>query len=489
MPFFAAQGISKRFGATVALRDVSFDVKPGEVHALVGENGSGKTTLMRVLCGETPPDDGTMTLAGVPYRPTGPHDAHRHGVALIHQELAVCAHLSVAENVCLGSEPISRGLLSRNAMAEAARRALAQLGHGDLDPWEQVGRLPVAMRQIVEIARALAADAQVVIFDEPTSSLTQSDAERLFEVVAQLREQGKAIVYISHFLDEIERVADRVSVLRDGEKVGTFPASEVSRDRMVTLMVGREVEEMYPRSERTPGDVLLEIENLAGLSKPTHASLTVRRGEVLGIAGLTASGRTELLRAVFGLDAVKKGRVTVGAHTGPASPARRWRQGIGMLSEDRKGEGLAMNLTISDNVNLAGTNRGFWVSPKAMRRDAETWVERLRVRCQGPDQPVSALSGGNQQKVAIGRLLAYGVDLLLLDEPTRGIDVGSKAEIYALVDRLVQAGRAVVIVSGYLPELLGVCDRIAVMHRGELGPPLDARTTSEARLATMVAGE
>lgn len=489
MPFFAAQGISKRFGATQALREVSFDVEPGEVHALVGENGSGKTTLMRAMCGETIPDAGEMTLADDPYRPQGPHDAHRRGVALIHQELAVCAHLSVAENVRLGSEPQARGLLARKAMAESARRSLAQLGHGDLDPWEQVGRLPVAMRQIVEIARALAADARVVIFDEPTSSLTQSDAERLFEVVAQLRRQGKAIVYISHFLDEIERVADRVSVLRDGEKVGTFPASEVSRDRMVTLMVGREVEAMYPRSSRVSGDVLLEIEGLAGVSKPTRASLAVRRGEVLGIAGLTASGRTELLRAIFGLDAVRKGRITVGTYSGPASPARRWRQGIGMLSEDRKGEGLAMNLTISDNINLAGTNRAFWVSPKGMRRDAETWVERLRVRCQGPDQPVSALSGGNQQKVAIGRLLAYGVDLLLLDEPTRGIDVGSKAEIYALMDRLVQSGRAVVMVSGYLPELLGVCDRIAVMHRGELGPPVDARSLEEARLASMVAGE
>ncbi|MCW5942466.1 MAG: sugar ABC transporter ATP-binding protein [Fimbriimonadaceae bacterium] len=489
MPFFAAQGICKRFGATVALKDVAFDVEPGEVHALVGENGSGKSTLMRVLCGETAPDAGSMSLDGSTYRPTGPQDAHRHGVALIHQELAVCAHLSVAENVCLGAEPSVRLLLSRGTMAQTARQALAQLGHGDLDVWTEVGRLPVAMRQIVEIARALAADARVVIFDEPTSSLTQSDAERLFAVVAQLRGQGKAIVYISHFLDEIERVADRVSVLRDGEKVGTFARADIGRDRMVTLMVGRAVDEMYPRSERVPGDVLLRVEDLAGASKPTRASLTVRRGEVLGIAGLTASGRTELLRAVFGLDAVRQGRVTVGAYGGPASPARRWRQGIGMLSEDRKGEGLAMNLSISDNVTLANTNRGFWVSPARMRADASTWAERLRVRCQGPDQPVGALSGGNQQKVALGRLLSYGVDLLLLDEPTRGIDVGSKAEIYALVDRLVQEGKAVVIVSGYLPELLGVCDRIAVMHRGELGPPIDARTTAEARLASMVAGE
>ncbi len=465
-----ARGISKSFGPTVALSDVDFRVSAGEVLALVGENGSGKTTLMRILAGETPPDSGSMTLAGHAYHPPEPKDAHRSGVALIHQELAVCSHLDVAENLVLGNEPRQGWCVDRKRVEAMARDVLNLLGHPDLDPSTPMGLLSPAVRQVVEIGRALVGDAKVVIFDEPTSSLTQADAEHLFGVIEQLKAQGKAIVYISHFLDEVERVADRVTVLRDGRVVRDSPASQITRDQIIRDMVGREVGGLYPRSDRIAGEALLELEDFAG------ASLTVHRGEVVGIAGLTGAGRTELLRAVFGLDRVKSGMVRVAQSQGWRPPDARWRLGMGMVSEDRKEEGLALRMSIAENMALPRYSRGRLVHPKREAARTATWAKDLRIRCRDVQQPVSALSGGNQQKVAIARLLDAEADLLLLDEPTRGIDVGSKAEIYALIDGLAAQGKSVLMVSSYLPELFGVCDRIAVMNRGVLG---EARPVAE----------
>jgi ribose transport system ATP-binding protein len=337
----------------------------------------------------------------------------------------------------------------------------------------------------------------VLVLDEPTSSLTQQDVERLFALIARLRGQGHAIVYISHFIEEVKRVADRVTVLRDGQAVGTGGADELTIERIVAMMVGRTVEELYPRSPRSPGEVVLAVEHLAGVRKPADASLTLRRGEVLGIAGLVGAGRTELVRALFGLEAIRRGTVRLGAYIGPASPARRWAQGAGLLSEDRKEEGLALGMTVADNVTLSKL-RGFGplglVLPSRQIAATQRWIERLDIRCRGAAQRVLDLSGGNQQKVAVARMLQHDVDVLLLDEPTRGIDVGSKALIYQLIDELTcgldgRKPKAILMVSSYLPELMGVCDRIAVMCRGRLGRPRPAAEITEEQLMLEATGQ
>lgn len=484
-------GISKRFGATVALSGVDFDVRPGEVHSLVGENGSGKSTLMRVLAGAIQPDEGTMLYEDRPYAPRAPMDARRAGIAMIHQELSLCGHLSAMENVLLGMEDASLGILNRAEMRRRATEALRALGHSDIDPDATVRTLPIALRQIVEIARAVAVGSRVVVLDEPTSSLTEADAARLFDVIRALRDDGRAIVYISHFMDEIYKVSDRLTVLRDGQVIGTHGIEDVTVDRVVAMMVGRQIADLYPRSDRHPGEVLLEVSGLQGAGKPEDASLRLRRGEVLGIAGLNGSGRTELLRAIFGLEAVRRGHIRVGVHTGPAAPARRWAQGVGLLSEDRKEEGLALEMSIADNMTLSSMSRmgrAGTLSPSRQARASREWIERLEVKCRGAGQKVRELSGGNQQKVALGRLMLHGVDVLLLDEPTRGIDVGSKEIIYRLIDQAALDGKGVLMVSSYLPELMGVCDRVAVMHKGRLGAAVRVAETDAETLMREATG-
>jgi ribose transport system ATP-binding protein len=467
-PRLRLSGIHKRFGATRALDGVDLAVAPGEVHALVGENGAGKSTLMKVLSGVHPPDAGTLELDGRPFAPRHPLDARRAGIAMVNQELALAPHLTVAENLVLGAEP-ARGPFLRHAEGRRlAAAALAGLGRPDLPLDLPAGRLGVGEQQLVEIGRALVLGCRVLVLDEPTSSLTREDAGRLFELVRRLRAQGQAVVYISHFLEEVEALADRYTVLRDGRSVATGRMADVTKDDLARLMVGRNVDELYHRSARTPGEVVLSCDALAGRRRPVRASLDLRRGEVLGIAGIIGAGRSELLRALFGLDPVRAGTLRVGTFAGPASPLRRWSQGLGLLGEDRKDEGLALDLDIEANLTLPRLDR--WLRPAALAEETRGWIGRLDVRCTGPDQPVRELSGGNQQKVALARLLRNGADILLLDEPTRGVDIGAKQQIYRLIDRLAGEGCAVLMVSSYLPELLGTCDRIAVMCRGELGP-------------------
>lgn len=461
--------------------------KAGEVHAILGENGSGKSTLMKVLAGVVSPDAGSIVLNGAPFSPKSPADARRAGLAMIHQELSVCPDLDVAENVTLGAEETALGFVRGAAARRLAHEALSKMGYGDLDVSMPVRRLSPATRQIVEIARAVALDSRVVILDEPTSSLGRHDVESLFGVMEVLRNEGKAVLFISHFLDEVRRIADVATVLRDGRLVGFQSARNLSDDEIVRLMVGRSIEDLYPRSARSPGEVALSVHGLTGTVKPEDATLELRRGEVLGIAGLNGAGRTELLRLVFGLDPVVRGEVKVGAMGGPASPALRWAQGIGLLSEDRKEEGLFLGLPIFENIGMASLSSAI-VHPERESKIGAEWIERLRVKCQGPEQPVGQLSGGNQQKVALARMLRHGVDVLLLDEPTRGIDVGSKEGIYRLIDELAAEDKAVLMVSSYLPELLGVCDRIHVMRRGALLPSVRAQdATQESLVAQAVA--
>jgi ribose transport system ATP-binding protein len=494
------RGVSKRFGATRALHGVDLEVRPGEILALVGENGAGKSTLMKVLSGAHPPDEGDMWLDGAPYRPRHPLDARRQGIAMIYQELSLAPHLSVMENVLLGIEPTRGPLVRWQEMRRRARAALQEIGLADVPVETQVRRLPLAAQQMVEIARAVALESRVLVLDEPTSSLARRDIERLFALIRRLRDRGIAVIYISHFLEEVQEISDRFAVLRDGELVGGGATAATPIDRLIALMVGREVSDLYPRSARGhDGEVILEINDLAGQEKPRSASLQLRRGRVLGIAGLLGAGRTEFLRAVFGLDRVRRGKIRVGMVSGAARPRRRWSQGVGFVSEDRKREGLALGLSIADNVTLSRLERlgpGRLVLPSRQRQATQPWIDRIPIKCSSPAQRVGSLSGGNQQKVAVARLLHADVDVLLLDEPTRGIDVGSKAQIYRLIDDLAAgdaAGgrrpKALLIVSSYLPELLGVCDEIAVMTRGRLGPARPVAEWDEHRLMVAALGQ
>jgi ribose transport system ATP-binding protein len=434
-----------------------------------------------------------MELDGSAYRPRSPLEARRAGVQMIYQELSLAPHLSVAENVVLGMEPVRLGLMKWDDARERARRALAELGHPEIAPEAPVATLSVAGQQLVEIARALAVGCRVLVLDEPTSSLARDDTRRLFELLARLKAQGHAIVYISHFLEEVKQVAERFVVLRDGRKAGGGRTGDASPREIVAMMVGSSVGEVYPRSARQRGERVLELEGLG----PGSAPLTLHRGEVVGIAGLLGAGRTWLLRSVFGLEPVRQGRVRVKSVEGFHSPARRWQQGVGFLSEDRKDEGLALGLSVADNVTLsrlAGLGPGPLVWPQSQEAAAARVIDRLAIRCRGPRQPVRELSGGNQQKVALARLLHHDVDVLLLDEPTRGIDVASKAQIYAVIDALVadagegRPARAALLVSSYFPELLGLCDRIAVMCRRRLGEARPASELDEHRLILEAAG-
>ena len=488
------EGVCKRFGATVALEGVGVEVSSGEVLALVGENGAGKSTLMKVLSGAIEADAGQMRLDGEVYEPANPLDARRAGVAMIYQELSLAHHLTVEENIMLGMEPVRCGWIRMGEVRSRALEAIEQFNHPELVPDARVGDLSVGSQQLVEIARALAIGCRVLVLDEPTSSLTRQDVERLFAIIKQLKGQGKAIVYISHFIEEVKRVADKVCVLRDGKVAGNSRTEEITTDEIISLMVGREVEELYHRSQRKAGEVVLEIEDLSGLEKPESVDLKLHRGEVLGIAGLVGAGRSEFLRCLFGLDPIRSGRVRLGVYTGPASPARRWMQGAGLLSENRKDEGLVLSMSVSDNMTLSEL-RGFGplglVLPSRQDRAVVKWIKELDIHCEGPRQDVFSLSGGNQQKVALARLLQHDVDILLLDEPTRGIDVAAKATVYKLIDSLAGGDKpkAVLMVSSYLPELMGVCDRVTVMCRGRLGPVHPISDVDEHQLMLEATGQ
>jgi ribose transport system ATP-binding protein len=442
------RGVAKRFGATVALDGVDLALDAGEVHALIGENGAGKSTLLNILSGLLAPDSGTTA-----WRDDGARIAH------IHQELALCPHLSVAENILLGMEG-SRFLLRRDALEARAAHLLADFGRGEIDPRTRTGALSLADQQVVEICRALAADARVILMDEPTSSLQRANVERLFRLIRQLRERGIAIVYVSHFLEEVREIADRYTVLRDGRSVRMGNLDDISDDELIAAMVGRSVDNIFPmRRAAAPSDVVLRVQNLASPPRLHDATFDLKRGEILGIAGLIGSGRTDLVRTLFGLQRAA-GTIETTAT-------------FGYLSEDRKGEGLALPMSIADNLTISrlrAVARHGWIDRRRQDDAATKIMQRLRIKAPHPRTRVARLSGGNQQKVAVGRLLHHDPDVLLLDEPARGVDVGAKRDIYEEIVRLARAGKAILMVSSYLPELLGVCDRIAVMTRGRLSP-------------------
>ena len=477
------RGIHKRFGATVALDGVDLELVPGEVHALIGENGAGKSTLLGIVAGEFPPDAGSMEVDGRPYAPASPREARAEGIALIHQELSLFPHLTVAENILMGREPSRHGWMDRPAAERRALEVLRAFERPEIRPGARVADLSLAARQVVEICRAIAAEARVVQMDEPTSSLQGEDVQRLFALVRRLKERGLTVVYISHFLEEVRQVADRFTVLRDGRHVATGALAGTTDPELITHMVGRSIENLFPpRGVASTGGVALSVQGLSNPPALHDVSLELRRGEVLGIAGLMGSGRSALVRSLFGLFPPRAGTLHLGERALPAArstPRARLGQGLGYLSEDRKGEGLALALPLADNVTLTRMStcaRAGWLNLGAQARQARAAMERLRVKARSPFQPAWTLSGGNQQKVAVARLVHQDAQVLLLDEPTRGVDVGSKVQIYEAIRQWASEGRAVLMVSSYLPELFGMCDRIAVMRRGRLSA---ARATAE----------
>jgi D-xylose transport system ATP-binding protein len=496
----ALHRISKRFGGVRALEDVSFDLRPGEVHALVGENGAGKSTLLRVLGGAIPwPQyEGEVRAGGAAARFRHVRDAERAGIAVVFQELSLVGPLTVAENIALGHEPSRAGFVQRSAMRTQARRVLHELG-ADIDPDTPVEQLGVGRQQLVEVAKALARDARVLFFDEPTAALTDADADRLLALLASLRDRGLAIAYVSHRLGEVFRISDRITVLRDGRSVASRPTSEWNEAALVGAMVGREIDALFPTRTRTPGNVVLGVHGLTaadphrpGRRLLDDVSLEVRAGEVVGLAGLVGAGRTELLLTLAGAPpAPASGRIHLdGAPVTLASPRAALDHGIALLTEDRKRLGLFADHPVSANLTLAALRtlaRGPFTDPAAEGRASDRLVHSLRIRTSSIAAAVGTLSGGNQQKVLLGRALLTRPRVLLLDEPTRGIDIAARQEIYAEIDRLAHEGLGILVASSDLPEVLGLSDRILVLRTGRVAGTLTrAEATPEAvmRLAT-----
>ncbi len=473
------QHITKRFPGVLALNDVSFDVRVGEVHCLVGENGAGKSTLMKIMSGVYTDFEGQMLLNGRPVAFHTPRDAQNSGIAMIHQELNLVPELTVYENIFLGREyRTSLGTLSRRAMRQAAGTLLSNLGL-DINPNRPVKHLRVGQRQLVEIAKALSLNARIIIMDEPTSALSDAEVEYLFQVIRGLREHDVAVIYISHRLDEVFAIADRMTVLRDGAVVGSSPANAISRRQLISLMVGRDLDVLYPKAAVELGDTVLQVENLTYIQGQRcildNISLYVRRGEIVGLAGLMGAGRTQLLEAIFGVypPAQLNGRILLnGTPIRFESPKDAINAGIGLIAEDRKLQSLVLERSVLENTSLAALrqfiNRVSVINRQAERQAVSQVVRSLNVRTPSIEALVANLSGGNQQKVVIAKFLLSQIVLFLLDEPTRGVDVGAKAEIYNIVGQLAQNGTGFLLVSSEMPELLAVCDRIYILCDGRL---------------------
>ncbi|WP_030251951.1 MULTISPECIES: sugar ABC transporter ATP-binding protein [unclassified Streptomyces] len=488
-PLLALRGIGKSFLGVRVLDGVDLQVRPGEVHAVVGENGAGKSTLMKVVSGVHQPDEGTVEFEGAPRTFRSPREARQAGIGIVYQELTLLPERTVAENVCLGREPLRRGLVDRRAMLSHTAGLLASIGEGSLPPDTRVGRLGVAQQQVVEIVKALALNAQLLIMDEPTAALADHEVDQLYALVRRLQENGIGVLYVSHRLKEVFDLSSRITVLKDGRAVATLDTADTSADQLVRHMVGRELSSYYPAPAKPQelGPVRLTVRG-GGNRKLRGIDLRLRAGEVLGVGGLQGSGRSALARALFGAAPFSTGQVTLdGAPVRLRSPRAAIRAGIAYVSEDRKGEGIVADQSVLDNALLAGRA----VRPGPVGRGARTARVRellaaVELRAAGEDQEIRFLSGGNQQKVVLARWLALAPRILLFDEPTRGIDVGAKSAIHDLVRRLARDGAAVLMVSSELPELLGMSDRIIVMRDGRIAGELPAGATEEDVVALAV---
>ncbi|RYG46560.1 L-arabinose ABC transporter ATP-binding protein AraG [bacterium] len=475
-------GIGKSFPGVRALDGVSFEAREGSVHALMGENGAGKSTLLKILSGAYHPDEGRLVLDGRPLVNRTTQDALDAGVAVIYQELQLVPQLSVAENLFLGHLPSKFGWTDRKVLHAEAARLLSLVGE-DIRPEAPLGSLPIAQRQMVEIAKALSRNAKAIAFDEPTSSLSSREVDRLFAVIARLKAEGKIVLYVSHRMDEIFEICDAATVLRDGRHVQTFERlDEITPDDLVRAMVGREVDTLNAYRPRPIGETVLKVENLQGPGLKEPVSFEVKKGEIVGLFGLVGAGRTETLNLIAGTARAKGGVVILeGESFATLDPQKALRKGIGLCPEDRKKEGIVAIASVTDNVNL-GARKGFVVKPGPERAYAEERVRQFRVRTPSVDQRIGLLSGGNQQKAIIGRVLGHDLKVLLLDEPTRGIDIGAKAEVHEIVRGLAESGVAVLLVSSEMPELLGICDRILVMEGGRIRGELPRDQATQERL-------
>jgi inositol transport system ATP-binding protein len=463
--------ITKRFQSVTALDGVDFAVKAGEVHALVGENGAGKSTLMRIICGMYQPDTGTMLFDGKERRDLTPHQAIEIGISMIHQELSPVPEMTICENVFLGRELRNRfGFLNTKSMNIETSRLLAGIG-ANYNVNTKIRRLTVAGMQMIEITKSIFRKANLIIMDEPTSSLTDTEIEVLFAQIKRLKDQGKGIIYISHKMDEIFRIADSITVFRDGRKVATAPAAEYTMEKLITLMVGRSITNIYPKEAVPVGDVVLEIKNLTGKGRRfKNVSLSVRKGEILGVTGLVGSGRTEVMRAIFGLDGFFDGEILLeGKRSVITRPKQAIDRGIAMASEDRRLEGLVLCRSVRENIslpNLQKFSRGLFLDLHAETKAVRGMIERLRIKVSSDSTIANNLSGGNQQKVVLAKWLLQNVKVMILDEPTRGIDVGAKYEIYRMITDLARSGIAVIMISSEMPEIMGMSDRLIVMSQG-----------------------
>ncbi|PNG94242.1 ribose/galactose/methyl galactoside import ATP-binding protein 1 [Streptomyces malaysiensis] len=482
-PLLRLAAVAKSFGPTRALDGVDFDLRAGEVHALMGENGAGKSTLMKILAGNVQRDAGRILLDGQEIEIRSPADAAAHGIAIIHQELNTVPAMTVAENLALGREPRNRyGALDRRAMLASARQKLARIG-ADIDPRRELGELSVGRQQMVEIARAVSESARILVLDEPTAALSRAEALHLYGLIGEMRAAGTGLIYISHRMEEVWQLADRVTVFRDGTCIGTREKDRISPPDVVRMMVGRPLDDLYHRDSRSAGDVVLDVQGLRGADGTGPVSLQVRAGEVVCLAGLIGAGRTEVARLIFGADKPSGGTVTV--HGRPAtatSPARAMAAGIAMVPEDRKKQALFLDHSVEDNIavsSLAGHVHAGVLKRERIRGAVEGQMHRLRLRHSALRLPAKALSGGNQQKAVLARWLMRTCDVLILDEPTRGVDVGAKSEIYEVINELAAVGKAILVISSDLPEAIGISDRILVMRAGQIVHELPSRHATE----------
>ncbi|GIF72553.1 sugar ABC transporter ATP-binding protein [Asanoa siamensis] len=488
----ALRGVSKSFGAVAALRDVDLELVAGETHALVGENGAGKSTLVRILAGVHPPDTGTMLLDGEPVTFGGPADARAAGIAVIYQEPTLFPDLSVAENIFMGRQPLRAGRrIDTAAMRARACELFGRLGV-HIDPDRPARGLSIADQQLVEIAKALSTNARLLVMDEPTAALSGVEVERLFAVARSLRDDGAAVLFISHRFDEVFDLCERITVMRDGRWVDTAPTSALTVDAVVRKMVGRDVATLFPKLDTTPGDVRLDVRGLTRHGFFRDVSFTVRGGEIVALAGLVGAGRSEVVRAVFGVDRTDAGEVFVeGRRLPPGDTPAAIAAGLALVPEDRRQQGLVMELSVERNATLPrrwALARAGLLFGGAERRSAATWTQRLQVKAARPTDPVGTLSGGNQQKVVLAKWLSTGPRVLIVDEPTRGIDVGTKAEVHRLLSELAADGVAVLMVSSELPEVLGMADRVLVMHEGRLVADIPRATADEESVMVAATG-
>ncbi len=473
-PLLQLVNVSKRFPGVVALDDVSFDLFPGEVHVLVGENGAGKSTLVKLLSGIYQPDDGKILIDGQPVHLKTPHAAQQLGISTVHQELNLIPHLDVGKNIYLGREPMrgKTGVIDWTALYNGAAEQLARLGLA-LDPHTPVSRLGVAIQQMTEIAKALVNDARVLILDEPTAAITAEESEQLFQLVEKLKAEGTGIILISHHLEDATRVGDRATVLRDGKYVETVPMATSTPNDLIRLMVGRELTQQFPKEQIPFGPVALKVEHLNRAGVLRDIDFDVRQSEIVGLAGLVGAGRSEVARAIFGIDKIDGGTIEVfGKQVHNSTPGKAIDNGIALLPEDRKHQGLVLLLSVGDNVSLAapsatGAPPGL-IPPRNRYTTARRYIDALRIKTPSARQKVMFLSGGNQQKVVLAKWMLTKARIFIFDEPTRGIDVGAKVEVYRLMNELLTGGAAIVMISSELPEVLGMSDRILVMREGEI---------------------